>query len=520
VKIHLVTPRNPPSFWTYDRILPTLGKRCIFPNLSMPTVAGLTPPEHEVTLCDENVREVDFDVDADLIGITGYIIHAPRIRELAREFRRRGHRVVIGGPFATLCPERVRELCDVLFIGEAEETWPEFLADLERGRFRSEYREAGKPDLSRAPMPRFDLLDVDRYHALTIQFGRGCPFRCEFCDIIVMYGRRPRTKTPEQVLAEIAACHRLGANQVFIVDDNFIGDRNRAKAVLRAIAGWSEAHGHPIAFNTEVSLNVASDPELLELLRRARFTTVFVGIESPRVASLEETRKTQNTRGDLLESVRRIQAFGIQVQAGMIVGFDHDDPTIFEEQLRFVQEAAIPVSMTGMLQALPGTPLHQRVEREGRLLAESTGDQFVFSNIVPRSMTREELYRGYRELLRRLYDYDLYRERVAAFLARRGAQVAKGARTTRRELALLLRILRDTVLRADPRRAIFTLRLLGGTLLRRPAAFRDAVSFAVTHKALYEYMEELVAHLDHALERGELGEARLAPASARAAGAG
>ncbi len=510
MKIHLVTPKNPPSFWTYDRILPTLGKRCIFPNLSMPTVAGLTPPEHEVTLCDENVREVDFEVDADVVGITGYIVHAPRIRELARAFRRRGHRVAIGGPLATLCPERVRAFCDTLFVGEAEETWPLFLRDLERGAAGAEYREPRKPDLSRSPRPRFDLLEVDRYHALTIQFGRGCPFRCEFCDIIVMYGRRPRTKTPEQVLAEIAECHRLGAKQVFIVDDNFIGDRERAKAVLRAIAGWSEAHEHPIAFNTEVSLNVAGDDELLELLRRAHFTTVFVGIESPRVTSLQETRKTQNTRGDLLESVRRIQAYGIQVQAGMIVGFDHDDATIFEEQLRFVQEAAIPVSMTGMLQALPGTPLHRRVEREGRLLAESTGDQFVFSNIVPRRMTREELYRGYRELLCRLYDYDLYRQRVSSFLARRGARVAEGARVTRRELVLLLRILRDTVLRGGPRRALFTLRLLGETLLRRPAAFRDAVSFAVTHKAMHEYMQELVAHLDRALEGDGLAPARLA----------
>src|SRR5690606_24107919 len=219
-----------------------------------------------------------------------------------------------------------------------------FLRDFARGAWQPEYRPAEKPDLSRSPLPRFDLLPIDRYHAMTIQFARGCPFQCEFCDIIVVYGRRPRAKRVEQVMAEIAECHRLGARQIFVVDDNFIGNKKLAKELLREIGRWGRAHRHPIEFNTEVSLNAAQDEELLELLRDANFTTVFVGIESPRRESLQETRKTQNTRGDLVESVRRIQSYGIQVQAGMIVGFDADDTDIFEEQLRFIQEARIPVS--------------------------------------------------------------------------------------------------------------------------------------------------------------------------------
>ncbi len=502
MKIHLVTPRNPPSFWTYDDILPTLGKGCIFPNLSMPTVAGLTGPEHEVTLCDENVREIDFDVDADVVGVTGYIIHRERLIEIAREFRRRGRFVVIGGPYASLCPEELREHCDVLFVGEAEETWPRFLRDFAAGQWKTEYEPEELPDLTASPKPRFDLLDVDRYHAMTIQFARGCPFTCEFCDIIVVYGRRPRAKTPAQLMTEIRECHRLGAEQVFIVDDNFIGNKKLAKALLREIAAWSAEHGHPIDFQTEVSLNVAQDDELLELMRAAHFTTIFIGIESPRKSSLQESKKVQNVRGDLLESVRRIHSYGIQVQAGMIVGFDHDDEEIFEEQLRFIQDARIPVSMTGMLQAMPKTPLYYRVEKEGRLLEESTGDQFVLSNIRPKGMSRRVLYQGYRRLVDQLYDFRNYKERTLAFLLHRGAQVSQGFDIRPGDVRRFLRILGDNVVRGGPRRAWFTLSLLAHTLLRRPSAFKDAVSFAVVHRAFHDYMGKLGRRLDAAI--GEL----------------
>jgi radical SAM superfamily enzyme YgiQ (UPF0313 family) len=280
------------------------------------------------------------------------------------------------------------------------------------------------------------------------------------------------------------------------------------------MARWGRENGYPMDFNTEVSLNAAQDDELLALLRDANFTTVFVGIESPRVASLQESKKTQNTRGDLVESVRRIHDYGIQVQAGMIVGFDADDTTIFEEQLRFIQDARIPVSMTGMLQAMPKTPLHERVAREGRLLADSTGDQFVFSNIEPRSMTRRELYEGYRRLIADLYDFRNYRERTLAFILGRGRQITQGLDIRLGELRLLGRILRRTLLVASPRRAWFTLRLLGETLLRRPSAFRDAVSFALVHKALSEYMEALGRHLERAI--AELDRAPAQPAVATA----
>src|ERR1043166_7238311 len=222
MKIYLIAPRNPESFWTFDRILPSLNKKCVFPNLSLPTVAGITPREHEVVLCDENVEPVDFDTDADIVGITGYVIHTQRIFEIAAEFRRRGKFVVAGGPFASLCPEELRDKVDVVFVDEAEYTWPQFLADYAAGSWQAEYRQVEKPSMHDSPLPRFDLLHIDQYRTMTIQFARGCPFNCEFCDIIVMYGRRPRTKTVAQVMAEVQALHRLGIRNIFVVDDNFI----------------------------------------------------------------------------------------------------------------------------------------------------------------------------------------------------------------------------------------------------------------------------------------------------------
>jgi len=476
--------------------LPSLGKRCVFPNLALPTVAALTPAPHEVVLCDENVEPIDFDTDADVIGITGFVVHRRRMFEIAEAFRERGKLVVAGGPFATLCPEELRGKVDVLFVGEAEYAWPEFVRDYETGHWRTEYEQDDKPSMLDSPVPRFDLLRVDRYRSMAIQFARGCPFNCEFCDIIVMYGRRPRTKSVAQVLAEVEAIHALGVSDIFVVDDNFIGNKRDAKALLAALVEWQEARGYPIEFMTEVSLNVAQDGELLGLLKRAHFGVIFVGIESPRAASLQETKKTQNMREDIVTSVHRIQAAGIEVMAGMIVGFDNDDLSIFEEQFRFIQEARIPISMTGMLNAVPKTPLHARLKEAGRLIAESVGDQFAFTNIVPSGMSRLELYEGYRALLNRLYDYRNYRRRAMALILNRGPLLAPRLLARRDDLAIVARILWNCVLHASPSRAWLTLSLFLETLCRRPRALREALTLALMHKHFYEYVRDTSRQLD------------------------
>jgi radical SAM superfamily enzyme YgiQ (UPF0313 family) len=496
MKIYLVAPRNPESFWTFDRILPSLNKKCILPNLSLPTVAGITPREHEVVLCDENVEPIDFETDADIIGLTGYVIHTQRIFDLAAEFRRRGKFVVAGGPFASLCPEELRDKVDVVFVDEAEYTWPQFLKDYEAGEWKAEYRQDEKPSMHDSPLPRFDLLKTDQYRTMTIQFARGCPFNCEFCDIIVMYGRRPRTKTVAQVMAEVVEIQRLGMRNIFIVDDNFIGNKKEAKELLRALIAWQQANDYPMEFLTEVTLNVAQDDELLQLMAQANFATIFVGIESPRAASLAETHKTQNLRESILDSVHRIQRAGIEVMAGMIVGFDHDDPSIFDEQFDFIQQAHIPVSMTGLLNAVPKTPLYKRLKEAGRLIAESVGDQFVFTNILPQSMSRVQLYQGYKDLLERLYSYRNYRRRVMRLILSKGTRLQSRVVTSRQDLAIFARVLWTCILNASPRRAWLTLSVMIETALRRPRVLRQAVTLAVLHKHLYEYMRDTCKKLE------------------------
>jgi len=504
MKICLIAPRNPESFWTFDRILPSLNRKCIFPNLSLPTVAGITPREHEVVLVDENVEAIDFDIDADIIGVTGYVIHKKRIFEIIAEFRKRGKFIVAGGPLASLCPEELRDKVDVVFVDEAEYTWPQFLKDFEAGKWESEYRQDEKPSMHDSPLPRFDLLKIDRYRSMTLQFTRGCPFTCEFCDIIVMYGRRPRAKTVDQVMAEVRELHRLGAETIFIVDDNFIGNKKEAKMLLNGIIAWQREHNYPVDFMTEVSINVSQDDELLTLMREANFQTIFIGIESPRASSLEETKKNQNLRENLLDSVHRIQRAGIEVMAGMIVGFDHDDTAIFEEQFRFIQDARIPVSMTGMLQALPKTPLYKRLKEAGRLAAESVGDQFILTNIVPKGMSREELYQGYSKLLERLYSYGNYRQRVMQLILNKGSLIQDRIVARRQDFAILARVMWHCVLRASPKRALMTLSLMGETLVRRPKAIKVAITLALQHKHMYEYMRETCRELEHVVEQLKL----------------
>jgi radical SAM superfamily enzyme YgiQ (UPF0313 family) len=495
LRIQLITPKNPPSFWTFDSILPLLGVDCIFPNLSMPTVAGLTPPGHEVVLSDENLGPVPLDLDVDVVGLTGYPIHRPRIVELARECRSRGRLIAIGGPFASLYPDEAAAIADVVFVGEAEHTWPQFLEDLACDSHRARYESQERPDLTDAPMPRFDLVDASRFHAMTVQFSRGCPFRCEFCDIIVVYGRKPRTKAVDRLLAEVEACVAAGARQIFIVDDNFAGNKRLTRELLSELASWGRHRGYPVDFNAELSLDVAADAELLRLLREAHFTTVFVGIESPNASALTEAKKTQNMRHDIIESVQRFHEHGIQVQAGMIVGFDADTTAIFDQQAQFAQDARIPIVMAGMLQAVEGTPLFDRIGAEGRLLSTSNGDQFNHSNIVPVNMTSEELYIGYRRLLRQLYDWRAYEDRAVSFLIHRGQRVRSRRRLSRRDVRALRGIAGLFIGRHGLRRARFSWHLLLRVVAQRPSAVREALSYIIMHKAMHDYTQSILEQL-------------------------
>jgi radical SAM superfamily enzyme YgiQ (UPF0313 family) len=415
-RICLINPRFPTSFWGFNHALPLFGKKSNMPVLALPTLAGLTPPGHEVVLIDEGVEDIDFDEVAkfDIVGLTGMTVQRDRMVEILRELKARGVFTVVGGPWVTVAEgwEKFNGLIDVIFAGEAEETWPRFLEDWQARCWKLRYEQAEKTDMTRVPLPRFDLVKFDRYLMGCVQTSRGCPYQCEFCDIIVIFGRKPRVKTPQQVVAEVEAQYREGVRMIFLVDDNFIGNKKSAKVILRALIDWQRKRGYPVAFTTEASLDLAEDDELMRLMTEAGLVSVFVGIESPDEEALKETKKYQNVRGSLLERVHRIQAAGLEVFAGMIVGFDSDDAGVFDRQFDFLDRARIPVVMSGMLSAIPKTPLYARLEKEGRLDNDAADDPRIATNVIPRQMTREQMRDGWVALMQRLYDPEAYFARL------------------------------------------------------------------------------------------------------------
>lgn len=392
-------------------------------DLATATVAALAPPDWRVTICEEYVEPIDFEADVDFVGLTGKVIQGDRMREIAAAFRARGKTVIIGGPYASLSPEAVRDHCDVLVIGELESIAADFFADLERGEPKREY-VAEKPDLSTSPVPRFDLYANPRALSGCVQTSRGCPFECEFCDVIQYLGRIQRHKAPEQIVAELDVLYRMGFRAVFLADDNFTVYRKRAKAILAAIRDWNaERTDGPVAFHTQVSIDAARDSEILELCAEAGLTRVFIGIETPNEASLRETHKRQNVGVDLVGQVQRFLDHGISVTGGMIVGFDHDGPDIFDRQYRFAMSTPIPIFTLGALVAPAATPLYARMRDGGRLVVEGSETQGVWNtNIRPLLMTREEQLAGLRWLGNNLYSPESFGRRVTTMIERLGPQ--------------------------------------------------------------------------------------------------
>jgi len=349
--------------------------------------------------------------------LSGMLVHKQELQKLMERCRARGLRTVLGGPITSGVAD-IREYADHVVVGEAEDLVADLVRDLENGDAKPLYTASNLPDLTRTPLPDLDIVDLKKYSSTAIQFSRGCPFNCEFCDIIEIYGRRPRTKAPEQVVAELEQLYeRKWRGSVFLVDDNFIGNKKKVKELLPVLAEWNTRRGRPFTFFTEASLNLADDDELLRMMKEAGFIRVFLGIETPVEASLKEAQKMQNTRRSLLDSVRRIQSYGMEVMAGFIVGFDNDPEDIFERQVEFIQESAIPLAMVGLLQALPGTQLYRRLQKEGRLLVDGNGNNLDFRlNYIPR-MDPQRLIEGYRSILQQIYRPDIYYARVRRFLA-------------------------------------------------------------------------------------------------------
>ncbi len=390
MKALLLYPQFPQSFWSYDRFMEMAGLKAAIPPLGIITVAALLPQDWEIRFCDRNVtRETEADwAWCDLVIISAMLVQKPDFQALIRKGVRLGKKVAVGGPYPTSVPQDALESgADFLILDEGEMTVPQFLEALNQGQTEGIFHSLAKPDVSHSPMPRFDLLQRDAYFMMAIQFSRGCPFNCEFCDIISLYGRKPRTKEPEQALAELQNLYDLGwRGSLFIVDDNFIGNQRNVKRFLRKLIPWMQQHHYPFTFITEASVNLAEDDELLQLMGEAGFYAVFLGIETPDQDSLQVTRKLQNTRNPLVEACRKINEAGMLIHAGFILGFDGERAGAGDRIQAFVEETSIPQPMLGILQALPNTALWDRLIQEHRLIegnSHFTGDQNTLMNFVP-----------------------------------------------------------------------------------------------------------------------------------------
>ncbi|WP_262270012.1 B12-binding domain-containing radical SAM protein [Microvirga yunnanensis] len=413
--IVLINPKFEASFWGLEYALDLLGVKANLPVAALPLLAALTPAEHRIELIDENVEPIDYGrcARADIVGVTGMSVQRFRMREIIAELKRRGCFVVVGGPWVTVQEDYFDPEADAIFVGEAEMTWPQFLSDWSAGRPTRRYEQLQRTDVTQLPVPRHDLLNMSDYAFGSVQFSRGCPFTCEFCDIIVTFGRKPRLKTSRQIIAELDSLwRRHRVTKVFIVDDNLIGNKKETKAILRDLLAWQQQNSFPLLFFTQASIDLADDPELLALMSAVNIRIVFVGVETPNEASLRETKKLQNLRagGSLVEKIHRIQAAGLEVWSGQIIGFDHDGLDIFDRQVAFLQEARIITSMVGMLSAIPKTPLHTRLAREGRL--DEADRPVNGTNVIPLQLDRDQLSQGYLRVMQTIYAPEAYFERV------------------------------------------------------------------------------------------------------------
>lgn len=478
MKILLVYPGFPDTFWSFKHALKFIHKKAGSPPLGLLTVAAMLPIDWEKRLVDLNVTSLtENDLKwADYVFLSAMAVQRESVESVIKRCKKAGVKVVAGGPLFTMEHEQFPDV-DYFVLNEAELTLPPFLRDLESGRLKRVYASAEFPSLHKTPTPLWKLADLRKYETISVQFSRGCPFNCDFCNVTALLGHRPRTKTTGQIIAELDAIYAAGwRRSIFFVDDNFIGNRKQIKAeLLPALINWRQGKTG-MRFSTETSIDLVDDPELLRLMVLAGFDTVFVGIETPNEESLAECSKSQNKGRDLLESVKQLQRAGLQVQGGFIVGFDNDSPSIFQQQIDFIQKSGIVTAMVGLLQAPLGTRLYERMKKEGRLVNEFSGDNVDGStNIIPR-MGLKTLQEGYRKVLKKIYEPKSYYQRVLTFLREYQPSKIRGRFEPQYILAFLRSIYHLGIRGAE---RVEYWRLFFWALLKRPRLFPQAITFAI-----------------------------------------
>lgn len=417
MNVLLVYPLFPKSFWSFEKTLALLDRKAMLPPLGLVTVAAILPQEWNFKLVDRNIRQITAAewAWADLVILSAMIVQKEDLLAQIQEAKGRGKRVAVGGPYPTALPQEVTDVgADYLILDEGEITLPLFIDAISRGESSGIFRSGGeKPDVTNTPIPRFDLLEFDAYAEMSVQFSRGCPFQCEFCDIIVLYGRKPRTKSPAQLLAELDYLYELGwRRSIFMVDDNFIGNKRNVKLFLKELQPWMVAHEYPFSFATEASVDLAQDQELMDAMVRCNFGSVFLGIETPDEESLAFTQKFQNTRDSLSEAVYKITRSGLRVMAGFIIGFDGEKSGAGARIVKFVEQTSIPTALFSMLQALPDTALWHRLAKENRLRSKSANiNQTTLMNFVP-TRPLAEIASEYVEAFWELYEPSRFLDRA------------------------------------------------------------------------------------------------------------
>jgi radical SAM superfamily enzyme YgiQ (UPF0313 family) len=481
MNILLVYPEYPVNtFWSFKHALKFIYKEAGNPPLGLLTVAALLPEEWEKRLVDLNIttlRETDLQW-ADYVFISAMNVQRESVTQIIQRCKNCGVKIVAGGPLFTTSFDDYPQV-EHLVLNEAEITLPQFLDDLAHGNPKHIYSSGQWADISKTPLPLWGLLDLKKYASMSLQYSRGCPFQCEFCDITTLYGRVPRTKDRPQVLKELDSLYVSGwRGNVFMVDDNFIGNHGKLKQeILPAMEAWQEEHHYPFSFYTQVSINLADDDELLRWMIKVGFETVFIGIETPHEDSLAECSKFQNKRRDLIGAVKKIQQAGLQVQGGFIVGFDNDPPSIFEKQIEFIQKSGIVTAMVGLLNVLKGTLLYRRLQQESRIIKEGSGNNTDMSlNFIPK-MPRDVLINGYQRIVQTIYAPEHYYQRIKEFLREYHPVPRKNIRITLSDLSALVKSIWFIGIFGKERSYFW--RLLGWSVFRRPQVFPLAITYAI-----------------------------------------